>query len=378
MDDFIYYAIRGNLEMMMTKLRENPNINPGGRENEAIREASVWGHVDVVRFLLEDPRVDPADVNNYAIRAACDSGSVEVASVLLQDSRVNPGANDNEAIVRAAISNKVEIVRLLVGDPRVNPSARNNEALKIASTLGSVEVVRLLLQDERVNPSDIKALTIAAENGHVEVVRVLLKDPRVNPGEDKSLVRACKRYYTEVVKVLVEDDRVDDIRYPIQIAIDQNLFGIAMLLLGNEKAWKYDVNVDDYTRRIFSNFLNNNVFLDRDLMIVDMILAYLKLDDNFLPSRVAPRILAHRKAFQDKRMETIKLITNWIKKGMPQEIIGKQMELIGDDLLYFPVDVTRHGITKKERIERLKLKILAVASGHDDEHERPITRRRYN
>lgn len=379
MDDFIYYATHGNLEMMKTRLSEYPNINPGGRGNEAIREASERGHVDVVRFLLEDPRVDPTAMNNEAFRFACDGGHVEVARVLLQDPRVNPGAKDNEAIVRAAIKNKVEIVRLLVGDPRIDPSAKNNEALILASKWGYAEVVRLLLQDQRVDPSDTDALDIAAGCGNVEVVRVLLEDPRVDPNEDNSLTSACKNGYTEVVKVLVEDDRITDITSAINIAISRSYVGIAMVLLGNEKAWKSYREVYDHTRRNFANFIYNTVWNDSQLTFVDMLLSYLSLDENFLTGNLKQKVLANRMAFQNKRMETIKLISNFFKTGMPLEIIRKQIELLGDDLLYFQVDVTRHGITKKERIERLMLQIVKIVSEHtqETEVERPSARRRY-
>ena len=62
--------------------------NPSVWNNWAIRLASYYGHLEVVKVLLADPRVDPSVWNNYAIRLASENGHLEVVKELLKNKRV--------------------------------------------------------------------------------------------------------------------------------------------------------------------------------------------------------------------------------------------------------------------------------------------------
>ena len=65
-----------------------PHIDPSAHNNYAIRLASRFGHLEIVKILLQDSRVDPSAFNNYAIQWASENGHLEVVKFLLQDSRV--------------------------------------------------------------------------------------------------------------------------------------------------------------------------------------------------------------------------------------------------------------------------------------------------
>ena len=130
----------------------NRIFDPSAYDNYAIRWASRYGHVEVVKLLLMDKRVDPSTHGNYAIRIASDQGYVEVVKLLLQDKRVDPSTHGNYAIRTASSNGYVEVVKLLLMDKRVDPSARDNYAIRMASIYGHVGIVKLLLQDERVDP----------------------------------------------------------------------------------------------------------------------------------------------------------------------------------------------------------------------------------
>ena len=132
-------------------------MDPSDILNAAIRNASEYGHVDIVDILLRLPvtrGVDPSELLNDAIRSASEYGHVEVVDRLLQE----PPARG------------------------VDPSADHNYAIRFASMNGHVAVVISLLSDQRVNPSsdDNFAISIASENGHLAVVKRLLLDPRLN------------------------------------------------------------------------------------------------------------------------------------------------------------------------------------------------------
>ncbi len=170
-------SIGGNVEHLKILLKYGPNghrtANPSVEDNEAIRLASEYGHLDMVVELLKDPRVDPGDKNNYAITWAIQNDHIEVARLLLKDSRVDP----NAALYPAVSGYHNDLVKEILKNPKVDPSYDDDKALIKASSSGNLEVVKLLLSDDRVNPSaqNNRAILWAIDDKHIEVVELLLK-----------------------------------------------------------------------------------------------------------------------------------------------------------------------------------------------------------
>lgn len=113
-------------------------VDPSEDESWAIRWASGWGHLEIVRLLLSDSRVDPAANNNFAIRVASINGYLEIVQLLLSDPRVDPSVDDNFAIRRVSFNGSLKMIRLLLQDPRVDFNAIENQEMK-----------RQLLKEER-------------------------------------------------------------------------------------------------------------------------------------------------------------------------------------------------------------------------------------
>ena len=65
---FIQACECGHLYYVQQTLLLDKKIDPSTNYNEAIRYASKWGHIEVVKLLLQDKRVDPFVWNNCAIR----------------------------------------------------------------------------------------------------------------------------------------------------------------------------------------------------------------------------------------------------------------------------------------------------------------------
>lgn len=154
--------------------------DPAVNNNKAIRDASYYGHVDIVRLLLNDQRTDPLAGDNCAIEWAILNDHIDIVRLLLNDQRVDPSANNNYVIYVSSKNGHSEIVRLLLNDNRTDPSANDNEAIICASENGHSEVVRLLLNDKRIDPSanNNEAIRCAHLNGHTEVVKLLFRDHR--------------------------------------------------------------------------------------------------------------------------------------------------------------------------------------------------------
>lgn len=61
---------------------------------------------------------DPGYDNNFPIRRAAAQGYYDVVLRFLQDHRVDPSANDDEAIKEASRNGHLEVVKILMKDPR--------------------------------------------------------------------------------------------------------------------------------------------------------------------------------------------------------------------------------------------------------------------
>jgi len=171
------------------------------------------GNADVVHLLLHDQTIDPSADDNRAIRVASYFGQIEVVKVLLADPRLlpdkpDPSANYNDALRGASENGYTDVVKLLLADARVNPSVGDNCAICVASENGHTDVVNVLLADSRVDPSVYSnwAIRIASKNGRTDVVKVLLADARVDPSanHNEALLEASRKGRLNVVNLLLE------------------------------------------------------------------------------------------------------------------------------------------------------------------------------
>lgn len=124
----------------------------------AIRIASEYGHVEVVKILLQEDEVDPTINNNSPLRGACWNNQLEIVKLLLnwkkldQDDDliyVDPTDLNNSALRWSSWSGNVEIVTELLewegpNGEKVDPSTKNNEAIRMARQQGYEGVMDLL------------------------------------------------------------------------------------------------------------------------------------------------------------------------------------------------------------------------------------------
>jgi ankyrin repeat protein len=151
-----------------------------------LQYALVWGHDDLVKFLLE-ARADVHTVDGWGLTAlhyATSRGrAVEVVKMLLEagahvDSR---DRNERAALHFAAENGHVEVVKILLkaGADIYSRDRDGRVPLHFAAEKGHVKVVEILLKaGADINSSDHAGWTglrLATENGHFEVVEMLLE-----------------------------------------------------------------------------------------------------------------------------------------------------------------------------------------------------------
>jgi tRNA threonylcarbamoyladenosine modification (KEOPS) complex Pcc1 subunit len=132
-----------------------------------LREVSTW------KFLIESG-INVHAKDDEALRVASCYGQLELVKVLLK-AGANIHARDDDALRVASKNGYLEVVKVLL-EAKANVHAQDNYALRLASLNGQLEVVKVLLEaGADVHAREDYALRYASKNGHLEVVKVLLK-----------------------------------------------------------------------------------------------------------------------------------------------------------------------------------------------------------
>ncbi|KAK6949512.1 hypothetical protein Daesc_009594 [Daldinia eschscholtzii] len=209
--------------------------------------AAVWGHLDIVRYLLDrgaDPRATSFDAvyegwkpknepriremkrhyrspKGSVLRAAALGGSEDIVNLLLEPQ--NRISTDDEeyslAILAAARRGHHNIYRKLIaltGKTLDDFPRLRNEMLWEAAFHGQYEVIQMLLdigvdideEPELILADHGSALEIAASRGDVRMVRFLLaRGASIGPSEklkSNPIISAVKGGHEEVVEILLE------------------------------------------------------------------------------------------------------------------------------------------------------------------------------
>lgn len=123
-------------------------INISTVNNVALYEASVYGQIQVLKYILAHPDFDP-NSGNMIFPAFNDDANV--VKVILEDGRVDPSKEENDAIINAAENGNLKSFQLLIADLSVDPSDQNNQAIIRAAAGGNFEIFQLLFSDSRVD-----------------------------------------------------------------------------------------------------------------------------------------------------------------------------------------------------------------------------------
>jgi len=114
-------------------------------DNWAIRLASLYNRLEVVKFLSTLPGVDATADDNYAIGYASYNGHLEVVKFLSTLPGVDATADNNRAICWASLNGHLDVVKFLSTLSGVDATANNNFAIRWARLSKHVDAVQFLL-----------------------------------------------------------------------------------------------------------------------------------------------------------------------------------------------------------------------------------------
>ncbi|KAG6617363.1 Serine/threonine protein Kinase [Phytophthora cinnamomi] len=164
-------------------------------QEEALREAAVYGQSGLVQHLAEECGADVNATDEYgytALMHAAQHGNIDVVHYLVSQcgAHVNAANNSHDtALMKAAANGHLDVVQYLVGDCRAKLKPRNRfkpTPLTWAARNDHVDVVQFLVgTDTSFNNMKCrdKALVTAAQFGHIDLVRLLAGK---NPSNAKS------------------------------------------------------------------------------------------------------------------------------------------------------------------------------------------------
>jgi len=136
-------------------------VDPSARYNQALKEASEKGWVEIVEILLHDERVDPSVGNLEVVKRALEAD--------IQDKEA---LWKNFASQYAVKHNHPKIATLVETDPRASPAFIWNYSVNNKN----VDFVKLLLNDQRIKDVHIKnAFSISSKKGDFDIMELLLQ-----------------------------------------------------------------------------------------------------------------------------------------------------------------------------------------------------------
>ena len=166
-------ALDGDLTLIQNLLQGGGcNISEEAR-GEAVKNAALGGHLDVVKELLKDRANISRGDHGDAIINAAKGGHLEIIRELLQDGATISERNRGLAVIDAAEGGHLNVVKELLQDEESNISESDRGYAVINAALGGhLNVVKELLQDEGSNISEqdlAKAIQKAKDNSYSDI-----------------------------------------------------------------------------------------------------------------------------------------------------------------------------------------------------------------
>lgn len=145
-------AINQNNTKQIKQLLLDPDVNIHTNNERALRWATEYGHLDVVKFLVENG-ANVHTTNSMPLRLAVLGGYLDIVKFLVEHG-ANVHVDDNMPLRMAAIDGYFDILKFLV-EHGANPEAENNRVIRGAANNGHIDIVAYLLQDPRVRDAGL-------------------------------------------------------------------------------------------------------------------------------------------------------------------------------------------------------------------------------
>jgi len=179
---FFYAVESGNLEIVEYFVEEK-GANIIGN---AVERASLFGHLDVVKYLVKKGAKITEDSLSNSIR----SGNLALVKYFADERNVEVG--DYDVTTAAGIDN-LDIVKYLMDEKGV-AIRDNNFSVNVAAARGNLDIVKYLVDEKGVELND-HVVNDAAESGNLALVKYLVEEKGMKVTEYEIKTAANYNYH---------------------------------------------------------------------------------------------------------------------------------------------------------------------------------------
>ncbi|MDY0268833.1 hypothetical protein [Trichloromonas sp.] len=168
-------------------LKTKKNVNVDSDQNYALRWASYYNEIEILKELLKFNSVNPLDFNYHAFELCIEKSNLEVFKILINDKRVKNKIDNllKTIIYNCLHSNKLEILSYFLSLPDIKITDHINnlftDFIEYNMNDYRYEILNMLLCDNRFDPSyaNNKALKLSIEIKNYSYINILLKNKKV-------------------------------------------------------------------------------------------------------------------------------------------------------------------------------------------------------
>lgn len=204
------------------------------------------GFYNIIKYLIDDHDVNIHIDEDYPLREACMYGDIEIVKILVSKG-ADIYADDDFPIRISAEYCNFELFKFLIEKCDAYVHTMQEYALRMSAKNGSYDIVEYILtkcESVDVHAENDYALRYSAENGHYKIVKLLIDyGANVNAENDYAIRHASDYGFYKTVKILIENGanvHADD-EYPIRMSATYGHLNIVKLLIENGA----DLHVDN-------------------------------------------------------------------------------------------------------------------------------------
>jgi hypothetical protein len=151
LDHFLLDAVRSH-KMKITEYLIDAGVNSKDQLEHAFRIAAIYGHLDIMRYLVDFHGVDPRNQDDSSVVHAAQNGHLDIVRYLVEECGSDPNQGMGGTLIGAARNGHLDIVRYLIEEQGIDPHVQDDGPLSSAAINGYLNIVRYFIEELGTDP----------------------------------------------------------------------------------------------------------------------------------------------------------------------------------------------------------------------------------